>query len=64
MKLARDLVIGDVIKSPLPDDKKGIPRKVVQVQPRTALTRVHTVQKHDVNKREIWELRSTLDLIV
>lgn len=62
MKPARDLVVGDVIKSKLPDDKKEVPRKVTQVKPRTGLTRVLTTQKFDANKREIWELRSELNV--
>jgi hypothetical protein len=64
MKAAVDLVIGDVIKSPLLDEKKGKPRTVVYVKPRTGLTRVHTVQKHNGNAREIFELRSDSQLIV
>lgn len=64
MKLAKDLTIGDVLRTKLEGDKGTPARTVVKVRPRTGLTRVETVFKDDANKREIHELRSDLELHV
>lgn len=68
MKAIKDLRVGDVVRSPLLDEKKGISRVVCRIRPRTGpqgggLTYVETVHKHERNAREVWELRSHLGVI-
>jgi hypothetical protein len=64
MRAAQHLQRRDVITSPLLDEKTGVPRVVVKVKPRTALTYVETHHKNAPNIKEVFELRSTTPLVV
>jgi hypothetical protein len=64
VKAAKDLQVGDVMRSKLLDDKAAQPRVIVRVRPRTGLTYVETQHKQQRNQREVFELRSNLKVIV